>query len=359
MSEEILCSRILRDGGELIIKRAAPPLSEKLINVFLRTPELSATRNESRMRLFGALRNQSSDCFLIGELNGRVAGTLWYCTPSTCKEIAYMGEVFTAEKQRGRGIATSLLGVAVDIFRRNGGRAIYITNLCPRAPHDIYRKLGFKAYGYGQHAYGGIIRLTLDEGNEDFDQSYYRYDPNTCIREVNWGDLPHFISLLNHPHPWIVRAYNFGLIGHTVFDELGKSFMNFMKTLKRGNVALALETNNHRVVGTAYSASLQSASQSHVKTVDIPIHPNYYGEAARLMRMLIEKLCDRRNEKLQAYAAATDKSKIKILTSSGFEREATMKGQLKVGTQTVDLEVYSCALKESLGTSYYPLEGTT
>jgi GNAT superfamily N-acetyltransferase len=345
MSEEVVRSRILGDGEELTVKVATPPLSGNLIKVFLRTPELSATKHESRMRLFGAVRDESSDYFFVGELDGKVVGTLWYCTPAMCREIAYMGEVYTNEKQRRKGVATSLLEVAIDLFRENGGRAIYITNLCPNAPHRIYRKLGFQAYGYGLMTYGGIIRLTVNERSEDFDRSYYAYDSNTSIRYVNWGDLPHFIALLNYPHPWIVRAYNFGLIGPGVFDELGRSFMNFMKTLKEGNICLVLEDSRKRMVGTAYTSSLHTRSQSHVKTVDFLVHPNYLSEAAELLKALVEESGDGKAEKLQAYAAATDRSRTEILRLCGFKREATMQNQLRIGSQKIDLQIYSSILE--------------
>ena len=344
MSEEVFCSRILRDGEELTVKVATPPLSKRLIKVFLRTPELSQTKRESRMRLFGALHNQSSDYFFVGERDGKIVGTLWYCTPATCREIAYMGEVATEEKQRRKGIATSLLEVAIEVFKSDGGRAIYITNLCPNAPHRIYRRLGFQAYGYGLITYGGIVRLTLNERSEDFERDYYEYDPNTSIRSVNWGDLPHFIALLNYPHPWIVRAHNFGLIGPGVFDELGRSFMNFMKTLKEGNICLVLEDSNKRMVGTAYSSSLRARSQSHVKTVDFLVHPNYFTEAAELLKMLLQELSDEKVKKLQAYAAAPDRSKMQILKACGFNKEATMPDQLQIGSKKIDLEIYSTFL---------------
>jgi len=341
MSGEVIATRILKDSEELLIKMASPPLSKILVNVFLKTPELSKTEHESRMRLFGAFRNQSSDYFLVGELNGEIAGTLWYCTPANCRETAYMGEVFTEERQRRKGIATKLLEVAVDIFRKNGGGSIYVTNLCPRAPHEIYRKLGFRAYGYGQQSYGGIIRLIVNGRTEDFDGDYYKYDSITSIRNVNWGDLPHFIALLNYPHEWIVRAYNFGLIGPAVFDELGRSFMNFMKTVKPGNCCLVLEDSRKRMVGTAYSSSLLSRSQSHVKTVDLLVHPNYYGEASHLLETLTEELSRNKVDKLQAYAAAQDESKVEILRHCGFEKESTMQDQLLIGGKKVNLEAYS------------------
>jgi len=345
MSEEIICS-ILRDGANLVIKLATPPLPKRLIDFLLKTPELSATEHESRMRLFGALQGQSSDYFFIGEINGNIVGSVWYCTPAKCKEIAYMGEVFTEKEHRQKGIATNLLDVMIDFFRKNGGRVIYVTNLCPRAPHQIYRKMGFQPYGYGQQSYGGIVRLTVDEAPRDFDRDYYRYDPNVSIRSVDWGDLPHFIALLNYPHPWTVRAYNFGLIGYAVFDELGRAFMSFMKTLKRGNICLVLEDSSHRAVGTAYSSSLQVAAQSHVRTADFLVHPNYFEEAPQLLEMLEDKLSDAKIEKLQVYASARDNSKIEILRFCEFEKEATLQSQLKIVNEKTDLEVYCKLLKK-------------
>jgi GNAT superfamily N-acetyltransferase len=257
MPEKVVCSTMLRDGQELSISVATHPLSRRLINAFLRTPEMSSTRRESRRRLYGGLRGQSSDYFFTGGIGENTVGTLWYCTPEKCKELAYLGEVFTNKKYRNKGVATGLLETAIDHFGKEGGRAIYVTNLCPHAPRRIYRKLGFQAYGFGQQAYGGIIRLLVCERSEDFDRDYYEYDSNVCIRSVNRGDLPHFIALLNYRHEWIIRAYSLGLIGPVVFDELGRSFTDLMETLKTSNICVVLENGKKRVVGTAYSSLFQ------------------------------------------------------------------------------------------------------
>jgi len=336
-----VCSKTLGDGEELTISLATPPLPKSLLYAFLRTPELSATRRESRKRLYGGLRGQSSDCFLVGRLGERGVGTVWYCSPATCRETAYMGEVFTNKRHRDKGVASCLLEAAIDNFRRGGGRVIYVTNLCPRAPQRIYRELGFTAYGYGQHAYGGLIRLVIDERSEDFDRGYYKNDPSTSARSINWGDLPHFIALLNYPHEWVVRAYSLGLVGPVVFDELGRSFMNLIKTLEAGNICLILEDSNSRMVGTAFSSSLSGKSQSHVRTVDFLVHPNYYAEATKLIDQLVEGLSGKEVQKLQAYAAAEDATKVDILRLCGFTKEASMPNQLRVGGKKSDLDVYS------------------
>jgi L-amino acid N-acyltransferase YncA len=257
-----------------------------------------------------------------------------------------MGEVFTDEKHRDKGIATSLLDVAIDNFRKDGGKAIFITNLCPLAPHKIYQKIGFQAYGYGRQDYGGIIRLVLNSKGEDFDLKYFEHDPSTTIREINWGDLPHFTYLLNYPHPWLVRAYSFGLIGFCVFDEFGRSFMNLMHTLKKHNFGFVLENSRHRVVGTAFSSSLQAESQSHVRIVDLLVHPNYLQESTQLLQILCDKLGSEKTEKLQAYASAKDDSKVKTLRACGFRKEATMRRQLRLGEEKVDLQIYSKSFRE-------------
>jgi len=61
--------------------------------------------------------------------------------------------------------------------------------------------------------------------------------------------------------------------------------------------------------------------------------------------VLVEKLGDGKAEKLQAYAAATDRSRTEILRLCGFKREATMQNQLRIGSQKIDLEIYSIAMK--------------
>jgi len=153
--------------------------------------------------------------------------------------------------------------------------------------------------------------------------------------------LPHFTALLNFPHEWTVRAYSLGLIGPAVFDELGRSFMSLMKTLKDHNLCLLLEDRNRRMVGTAFSSSLPGGSQSHVRTVDFLVHRNYYTEASKLIENLVLGLRDRGVQKIQAYATAEDVTKVDILRLCGFTKEATMLGQLRIGGKTSDLEIYA------------------
>jgi len=92
-------------------------------------------------------------------------------------------------------------------------------------------------------------------------------------------------------------------------------------------------------------SSLHTRSQSHVKTVDFLVHPNYFSEAAELLKALVEKLSDGKAGKLQAYAAATDRSRVKILRPCGFKREATIQDQLRIGSRKIDLEIYSSILE--------------
>ena len=81
------------------------------------------------------------------------------------------------------------------------------------------------------------------------------------------------------------------------------------------------------------------------KAVGFLVHPNYFAEAAELLKALVEKSGDGKAGKLQAYAAATDRSRTEILRLCGFKREATMPAQLRIGSQKIDLEIYSIVVK--------------
>lgn len=60
----------------------------------------------------------------------------------------------------------------------------------------------------------------------------------------------------------------------------------------------------------------------------------------------MENLSDGKTEKLQAYTAAIDDSRVEILKLCGFKREAIMQGQLRIGSKKIDLEIYSKLLKK-------------
>ncbi|GAH55927.1 unnamed protein product [marine sediment metagenome] len=122
-----------------------------------------------------------------------------------------------------------------------------------------------------------------------------------------------------------------------LFDEMGRSFMAFMK---RRNFGFVLENVKHRVVGMSYSSSLKSIAQAHTRTIDFLTHQNYFGEAYRLIKALVEKLKEEKAKKLQAYTASTDETRKKILWQCSFKKEASLSKQLQTGSKTSNLEIY-------------------
>ena len=70
--------------------------------------------------------------------------------------------------------------------------------------------------------------------------------------------------------------------------------------------------------------------------LDFFVHPNFYGEAGALLAE-VQLPNDR---KVQSYADAEAEGRCEALESAGFEREATLKRQIRRGDDWLDVYVY-------------------
>ena len=113
-----------------------------------------------------------------------------------------------------------------------------------------------------------------------------------------------------------------------------------MDGVDRGETGVALQTNEDRLVGLAYTAptNAQAGAQDHVRGLEFLVHPAYAESAPQLISAAA---IDSPAEKLLAYASALDVSRCEALEEAGFVQEATLADCLQDAESVFDLYVYS------------------
>jgi ribosomal protein S18 acetylase RimI-like enzyme len=321
-------SHPLRTGERLAVRGLEPPLGAWADRIEywwrdIRTPLLA-----------GELAATSLDRFVVGEVDGAYAGSMTYATPRDTRDVAVLGMVWTHPDQRRKGISTALLQHALADFRAGGGAAMY---LCTTNPHAfaLYAKAGFRPL------VGDGMRY-LAPGHEDFDRTYFADAGAARVRPATWGDLARVAALYNRPAPdWLIKDYH---APRRVFRDVryeSHYLRVWLPASKDRGVALVLENPRRRVVGFAAAVEADSYHEQHVQLLDFWACPAYLEQVPALLAAVAERAAAQRTEVLQAYVAACDHEKQRLLEAAGFEREACLRGRLRVGDQRVDLLVYA------------------
>jgi RimJ/RimL family protein N-acetyltransferase len=167
----------LKDGGELLIREAAPEDGEALLEY------LDAVSGESDNLTFGPgefgvtlaeeqeylrkMQERKNGIYLLGILDGEIAATLSFAAGGRPR-IAHVGEFGMSVRQPHwhRGIGTALLSAFLDWCHETG--IIRKVNLRVRADNQramaLYEKCGFKVEGRmsrDMRVHGGFVDTVL------------------------------------------------------------------------------------------------------------------------------------------------------------------------------------------------------
>jgi RimJ/RimL family protein N-acetyltransferase len=182
----------------------------------------------------------------------------------------------------------------------------------------------------------------LAPGHEDFDRAYFAHAGPASIRAATWGDLARVSALYNrHTPDWLIKHH---LPPRHVFRGVRyeSHYISVWRPASQGRgVALVLENSRRRVVGIAGAVEVDSYHEQHVRMLDFWACPAYLEQAPALLAAVAERADAQGAEVLQAQVAACDQDKQRLLEAAGFEREARLRGRLRVDGQRVDLLVYS------------------
>jgi len=97
------------------------------------------------------IADKNKKCY-VAELKGEIVG---YIGAETVLDECNIGNIVTREDCRGRGFATAILGILLDVLKRDGISKVFL-----EVEHDnvpaiaLYEKHGFIRYGLRRDYYG-------------------------------------------------------------------------------------------------------------------------------------------------------------------------------------------------------------
>lgn len=262
--------------------------------------------------------------FYLGLLGDTVVGNITHVEKLN-RPVGILQHVFTPPEQRRKGICTALMRACTEDFTARGGRALYLGTGYDTSPYHIYRSFGFEGLGET-----GWMQWFPEP---DFEITFFAPSP-ARVRELTWGDWPLTHALTVVRDGWILRSIEFQAYGFEGFEQ---QYLELQQRLEQERIVAApcLEAQSGAVVGFA---TLTRQPQWHFDTLllDFFVHRNFYDQAQALLGALPE-----REEKVQCFVDAEATAKADVLQAAGFEKEGTLKRQLRWDDRYLNVDVYA------------------
>jgi GNAT superfamily N-acetyltransferase len=164
-----------------------------------------------RPALLGAEAGIHRDVVWVRREGADLAGTCHLTTVRSHPALGGFGEVATAPRFRGRGIAAELCGLARDEFLQAGGRALFLGTGNPAAAR-IYERLGWRPVP----GTSVMALIATDENTpETFLSRHFRPGGDTVVEAMTAAARIPMIPLLVSPHPSVMLDANVGMVSTT------------------------------------------------------------------------------------------------------------------------------------------------
>ena len=328
----------LRSGEEMVLRVQEPPLTEyteqaperRLVNWIW-----ADIKNEM---LAGQMTRWLYTPYALGLLNGELVGSMAYYAPADTRDVGLIEFVETAEEQRGKGIASALLGRLVEKFTDEGGLALSLCTSNPIAG-TLYENHGF------WYTTGDGLRY-LAPNAQDFEETYLEHCGMARVRDATWADLPRTSFLYNLREPrWLVKEYLTHAFGDMRYES---HFVKLMRRIENQMGAyLVLENPRQRVVGAAALERFDTFQEQHSAILSFRVHPGYFDQTTELLNAAAEKATELSIGILQIYIGDRDEEQKELAREAGYAEEARLANRLRDGDEWVDTLVYTRVLTEN------------
>ena len=331
----------LRTGETLVMKLVTAPAAEyaeKLVH-FLEH-KAGDSRRSIVQRLRGDYAAFCCDKYFIGEIDGRIAGQIWYGYATTGTGIANFGHVYTEPDHRKKGITEELMKVFLDDFSKSPVRAALCGTGTPWVA-SIYFKYGFQAVRENATS-GMLILLNKDCGGNfnEFEAEYFR-PGQEIVTLPGTMEHRHDVDEMLKGALDIRGMQAKRLSVSTAINSYQSAY--FMAEDGQGVLSVAKATGGS-VVGWSFCLNPASRWEGDAKVFDFEIHPNYVNMTERFVRESLGLFKDKGVTRAYAYQPAVEKSKIAVLGKAGFQEAARLSGYCAFDNAASDLVILSAAL---------------
>ncbi len=270
--------------------------------------------------------------FVWAECDGQIVSAAWTISPVDDLRIGSIGDVFTAEPYRGRGLARFICEELLSAFDGRGGRCMFLATGNPIAER-LYRQLGF------QTVCGQLMRRASDA----FEAEWFHPSP-VAIRPLIWGDLPRLIALYASPSEWVGLCMMQGFLSSRYVPyERANSFMKLTWQATRRGLWLGLFNANGALVGSCPVVPIGNEQHVLGGQLDIFLHSAFRSQTATLLTATAQQAQANGWHWLIAWVASSDEEKRDWLAQVGFVRQTTLSDGVMVGDQLQTLELWRWA----------------
>jgi GNAT superfamily N-acetyltransferase len=324
----------LKSGEHMKIRLVSPPApeyAERLKHFLDHKPDWAVRK--IRKQLNGDYRNECVDKFFVGEVEGRLAGHVWYGYPIAGSGTANFGEVYTAPEHRRKGVADELVRFLVNDFHNSPARLALCT--ADELATRIYAKHGFRTVIPNAQC-GPLILLKARFGSSfaEYAETYYR--PGQPVSVVA-GSVKHrhdIDCMLRFSHilrsgtdvKSRLRAVEFS--GASLAGRVGPAWHvpNYMEACfqtdgGRGFLTVAALPEG-KVAGWAFALRREAPLEAVSWTFDFELHPAYLAAAPLLIRDTLRMARAKGIADIFAWCAASQAAKLEALAANGFAETA-------------------------------------
>ena len=259
--------------------------------------------------------------FYVGKINGDVVGNI---STWEYERSGIFGHVFTQPDHRRKGVCKAIMAHQMEDFRRRGGGLLILGTGYDSPPYWIYHSFGFRPLDET-----GFMRYASED---DFETNYFAPCPARVVG-VNWRDWPRLCALASLDMGALC-SISFNLFGR---GNLEGAFIGLKRGLEERPdqvKAVLLESEKGAIVGCAtILPDRRWRNESYL--LDFFWHPDFSVYA----HSLLDKI-EFPKVKIQCYVDSASPEKISLLEKAGFEKEATLKGQISWDGRTLDVMIY-------------------
>jgi GNAT superfamily N-acetyltransferase len=330
-----MCKTVCLENGEKMqISTLRPPAPERFESIWNHQIHMNGNdwyRRIFKQRLEGRYVGECIDTYFIGEINGEIAGLIWYGYPVDGSGVGNWGDVLTAPRHRGKGVMKHLLMAFSHDFRSSSAKAL----LCGANPKAMnsYERIGWRLIRPTDSGGGPAYLLHPDIAEKDFiafERDYYI--PGRHVSIVR--------GTMRHRHD-IDRMMSFSQFSHTrkqTFDvgrigpaQAVKDYMQAVFAVEdgRGEIAVAI-TPEASVVGWAFCLAPDSPLEAETRILDCTVHPNYAVQAVPLLRKAMEWGLNGTPRKVYAWCLADDAEKVEAMRETGLRNLAHLKNHVSI-----------------------------
>lgn len=312
----------LDNGEKMVVKFLIPPepdYSDKLA-VFLRHKGDESGR-DIKARLNGQYAAESTDKYFVGEIDGQLAGQLWYGFGNQQSPVANFGHVYTAMEHRRKGITAQLIKYFIEDFKNSPVLGAFCLSYREWVA-GIYKKVNFKPVLPGKTA--GPMMLANANVPEDFSafQKYY-YLPTGPLQPYK-GTMKYCCeidALLNYSLQ-SVNAPRTRVFASNAVSSFRKAI--FLQEDQKGHVHCAI-TSHGRCAGWSFCLNpFVSIEENQSPLFDWELHPFYQEKAESFLTQSLEMLAKEGVKQMFSYCFSELADKRMILKHCGFKEEAAI-----------------------------------